>query len=103
MNKKKIFYKILVVLVLVLMINIIGNLFFYRFDITQDQRYTLSTQTKKIVSNIDQPILVEVYLKGGFPSEFKRIQLETTQLLEELQALNGHIIIKFIDPLPIIN
>lgn len=101
MNKKNLFYKIGLVLVLIMMINVIGNLFFYRFDITQDQRYTLSKQTKKIVSNIDQPILVEVYLKGDFPSEFKRLQLETTQLLEELQALNSHIIIKFIDPFPI--
>jgi gliding-associated putative ABC transporter substrate-binding component GldG len=101
MNKKKNFYKILVILVLILMINFIGNLFFYRFDITQDQRYTLSSQTKEIVANIDQPILVEVYLNGNFPAEFKRLQLETTQILEELQSLNSNLVFKIIDPLPI--
>lgn len=83
------------------MINIVGNLFFYRLDLTQDQRYTLSNQTKEIVNNIDNPILVEVYLKGDFPSEFKRLQLETTQILEELQAINNKLVIKFMDPLPI--
>lgn len=101
MNKKPFIYKIGLVLILILMINIVGNLFFYRLDLTQDQRYTLSNQTKEIVNNIDNPILVEVYLKGNFPSEFKRLQLETTQILEELQAINNKIVIKFIDPLPI--
>lgn len=101
MNKKKILYKILATLVLILMINFIGNLFFHRFDLTQDQRYTLSNQTKEIVKNIDQPILIEVYLKGKFPTEFKRLQLETTQILEELQAFNSNLVIKYIDPLPI--
>lgn len=101
MNKKQFIYKIGLVLILILMINIIGNLFFYRLDLTQDQRYTLSNQTKEIVNNIENPILIEVYLKGDFPSEFKRLQLETTQILEELQAINSKLIIKFIDPLPI--
>lgn len=101
MNKKQFIYKIGLVLILILMINIVGNLFFYRLDLTQDQRYTLSNQTKEIVNNIDNPILVEVYLKGNFPSEFKRLQLETTQILEELQAINNKLVIKFMDPLPI--
>lgn len=101
MNKKPFIYKIGLVLILILMINIVGNLFFYRLDLTQDQRYTLSNQTKEIVNNIDNPILVEVYLKGNFPSEFKRLQLETTQILEELQAINNKLVIKFMDPLPI--
>lgn len=101
MNKKPFIYKIGLVLILILMINIVGNLFFYRLDLTQDQRYTLSNQTKEIVNNIDNPILVEVYLKGDFPSEFKRLQLETTQILEELQAINNKLVIKFMDPLPI--
>ena len=101
MNKKKILYKLGLIVALILIINIIGNLYTYRLDITHDKRYTLSNQTKKIISNIDNPILVEIYLKGNFPSEFKRLQLETTQILEELQAINNNIVILFVDPLPI--
>lgn len=101
MNKKKITYKILLLSMVILMVNIIGKNVFHRFDITQDKRYTLSSQTKEIIDHIDQPILVEVYLEGNFPAEFKRLQLETNQILEELKSLNSNLVIKFINPLPI--
>ena len=42
---------------------------------------------------------IKVYLQGELPAEFKRLQLESKQLLEEFQAYNSNIIIEFVDPL----
>lgn len=101
MNKKKLLQAVFTVLTIILVINMVGNLYYYRFDITKDQRYTLSPQTEEIVKNINQPILIEVYLTGKFPAEFKRLEFETTQILEEFQAINTKLIVKKIDPLPL--
>lgn len=101
MNKKNIIYKIGIIFIALVFLNFLASIYYFRLDLTQDQRYTLSNQSKELIKKINQPILVEVYLKGDFPSEFKRLQLETSQLLEELQAINSNLIIKFIDPLPI--
>ena len=38
-------------------------------------------------------------MQGDLPAEFKRLQLETKQLLEEFQAYNSNIVFEFVDPL----
>ncbi|MDG2073278.1 MAG: Gldg family protein, partial [Polaribacter sp.] len=70
-----------------MLINFLGNQFYKRFDLTQDQRYTLTTTTKSIVNSVDKVLSVKVYLEGDFPAEFKRLQIETKQFLEELRAV----------------
>ena len=82
-----------------LLLNIVGSLFYKRFDLTQDKRFTLSEEAKEIVAPIDSPIIVDVFLKGRFPPEFRRLQNETEQLLEEFAAYNSNIKFDFHNPL----
>jgi len=91
--------KSLVVFLAIVLINILGNFFFYRFDLTQDKRYTLSETSLKLAKEIDEPLQIEVFLKGNFPGEFKKLQAETQQLLEEFKAYNSNITFQFINPL----
>ena len=81
-----------------LLLNILGNYFYKRFDLTQDKRFTLSAEAKEIVDYVDSPIIVDVFLKGNFPPEFRRLQSETEQLLEEFSAYNSNIKFDFINP-----
>jgi gliding-associated putative ABC transporter substrate-binding component GldG len=90
---------LLITVAVVFLLNIIGNFFFHRFDLTQDHRYTLSPTTLKILKDVKNPLSIKVYLQGELPAEFKRLQLESKQLLEEFQAYNSNIIIEFVDPL----
>lgn len=83
----------------VLLVNILSSFFFERFDLTQDKRYTLSQPAKEIVADLRSPIIVDVFLKGDFPSEFRKLQVEIRQLLEEFSAYNPQIKFNFIDPL----
>ena len=88
-------------LVALFVLNFVSSIFHTRLDLTEDKRYTLSNATRSIIKNVNDIIQITVYLKGDFPSEFKRLQTETEQHLEELQALNKNIIFKFEDPLEI--
>ncbi len=91
---------ITILLVVLFAINFLGNKVFKRFDLTTDKRYTLSESAINIVKDIESPIIVDIFLSGDdFPSEFRRLQKETKQLLEEFSAKNSHIIFKFINPL----
>ncbi len=96
MNKK--LKHILLLFVVLLVINSIGQTIYKRFDITKDKRYTLSNITKNIVETIEEQLIIKVYLEGDFPTEFKRLQIETRQFLEELSAKNSKIRIQFINP-----
>tara|TARA_R110002049_G_scaffold86133_2_gene219097 strand:- start:4721 stop:6409 length:1689 start_codon:yes stop_codon:yes gene_type:complete len=91
--------KFIGLLVGVILLNVFGNYFYKRFDLTQDKRYTLSEAAKNTISDVNSPIIIDVFLKGNFPPEFKRLQTETKQLLEEFTAYNPNINYEFIDPL----
>lgn len=99
MNIKNWYIRIPLLIIALFVLNIIGNSFNKRIDLTKDKRYTLSDETIKIINGINQPLAIKVYLQGDFPAEFKRIQFETNQFLEELNALNHHINFRFVDPI----
>jgi ABC-2 type transport system permease protein len=99
MTQHKSYQKTLLILILLLAINYISSFYFHRFDITKDKRYTLSDETISLVESIKKPVNIKVYLQGDFPAEFKRIQLETTQFLDELNAINDLVKFRFIDPM----
>ncbi|MCF6142332.1 gliding motility-associated ABC transporter substrate-binding protein GldG [Flavobacterium sp. K77] len=90
---------VLLVLAIVLVVNVLSRSFFQRFDLTADQRYTLSGTSLGIIKQVDNPLSIKVYMQGDLPAEFKRLQVETKQLLEEFQAYNSNIVFEFVDPL----
>ncbi|AMC09807.1 gliding motility-associated ABC transporter substrate-binding protein GldG [Lutibacter profundi] len=96
MNTK--YSKIIITLVTLFLINYISFKVYKRVDLTSDHRYTLSTTSKSIIKNIDDIITIKVYLQGNFPAEFKRLQIETKQFLEELNTQNKNIHFRFINP-----
>ncbi|NJM79751.1 MAG: gliding motility-associated ABC transporter substrate-binding protein GldG [Flavobacterium sp.] len=96
-NKKNI-KSLLIICVALIAINIVSSYFFKRFDLTQDKRYTLSQTTLNIIKNVESPLIVDVFLEGNFPPEFKRLQNETRELLEEFSAYNSNIIFEFANP-----
>lgn len=91
--------KSLLILLAIVLINLLGHFFFFRFDLTQDKRYTLSATSLKLIKEIEEPLQIEVFLKGNFPGEFKKLQAETQQLLDEFKAYNSQISFQFINPL----
>lgn len=86
-------------LLLLLVINYIAQQWHSRIDLTQDKRYTLSETTRKTLSQIQQLLVIDVLLKGNIPTEFKKLQTEAVQLLEEYTAANDHLIVNFVNPL----
>jgi gliding-associated putative ABC transporter substrate-binding component GldG len=80
-------------------INFASYYIYKRFDVTQDKRYTLSETTKKIIDKVDSPLIIDVFLDGNFPADFKKLQTETRQLLEEFSAYNSNITFQFVNPI----
>ena len=91
--------KVLIALVCLLAVNYIAKQWHTRIDLTQDKRYTLSEVSKKTLAKIQNPIVIDVLLKGNIPTEFKKLQTETIQLLDEYAAVNNNIIVNFVNPL----
>ena len=91
---------ILILVIALVVINFISSKVFKRFDLTANSRYTLIESAMHIIEDLESPIVVDVFLEGeDFPSEFRRLQNETKQLLEEFSAVNNNVVFNFVNPL----
>ncbi|WP_413998151.1 gliding motility-associated ABC transporter substrate-binding protein GldG [Flavobacterium sp. W1B] len=99
LNKKNNLKALLTIILILLVLNGIGAYFFHRFDLTKDKRYTLSQTSLNIIKQVKGPLSIRIYMQGDLPAEFKRLQQETKQLLEEFQAYNSDIVFEFVNPL----
>lgn len=99
LQQKSVLIKALGLLAALLAVNFLSFYFFTRFDLTEDQRYTLSEPAKYIIDQVESPLIIDIFLQGDFPSEFRKLQAETRQLLEEFTAYNPNIRFDFVNPL----
>ncbi len=84
-----------VVLPLVVILAISG----IRLDLTKEKRYTLSDSSIKVLESVKKPLMIDVYLEGDFPADFKQLQSETKFMLENFRKTNPNVDFKFIDPI----
>jgi ABC-2 type transport system permease protein len=71
----------------------------FRVDLTEDNRYTLSAPTKKILSGINNDIYIQVYLDGEIPIPLKRLKRSVREMLDEFRIASGRKIdYEFINP-----
>jgi ABC-2 type transport system permease protein len=88
-----------IVLVLLFVLNWAASLFHTRIDLTNEKRFTLSTPTKKLLKKIEEPINVDVFLKGNYPSGFRQLASSTKDVLQEFKEIAGNKIqYNFISP-----
>jgi ABC-2 type transport system permease protein len=99
MKTNKTLIYILVVSVGLILVNVISSKLYGRFDLTKDKRYTLSETSKSLVSDIDSPLIIDVFLEGDFPSEFRLLQTEVRQIIEEFQLETNNIKVNYINPI----
>ena len=95
MNKKNTFY---FSLVLLLIANLLANHFSFNIDLTEDKKYTLSNDSKSILSNINDNLSIKVYLEGDLPAGFELLSNSINDFLVSCKKENNLIDIEFINP-----
>ena len=68
----------------VFVINVVAANYFWRFDLTEEKRYTLQDPTKSLLSKLEQPLRIEILLGNDLPTEFQRFQRSIVETVEEL-------------------
>ncbi|MBI3141385.1 MAG: gliding motility-associated ABC transporter substrate-binding protein GldG [Bacteroidetes bacterium] len=87
------------VLALVVVANLLGSYLYFRIDLTEDQRYTLSPKTEALVEGLEGTVSVTCYLDGDLPAGFGQLRNSIMETLDELAILSGHqVVYEFLDP-----
>lgn len=97
-NKKRDLLRLVLFAGILILLNLIASMRFFRLDLTAEKRYSLSPATIKLLEGFEDVLLVQVYLEGDFPASFQRLQTETRQLLNEMRAYNPQLQYRFVDP-----
>jgi len=87
--KTKTWFQFIAALVIVFVAVAAGSFFRIRFDLTEDERYTLSEPTLKVLSGVRNDIFVQVYLDGEMPIPFKRLKRSVGEMLDEFRIASG--------------
>jgi gliding-associated putative ABC transporter substrate-binding component GldG len=80
-------------------INFLASLIHFRFDLTEEKRYSLTKTTKNLLQGLDEKLSITVFLKGDYPSGFKKLGNSTEDFLRILKETNNSkISYQFISP-----
>ena len=90
-------------LAIVVAVNLLGSFVYTKFDLTGDKRFTMMKATNRLLESLKKDttaFTIEVYLEGEFPSEFRRLQNATRDLLNVFRERSGKMIdYRFLNPL----
>ncbi|MCX6176655.1 MAG: gliding motility-associated ABC transporter substrate-binding protein GldG [Bacteroidetes bacterium] len=86
-------------LVIIIVVNILGNFYYLRIDLTEEKRYTLSETSKKLSKELKEKCYFRLYLDGDMSARFKNLRNEIRDVAYEFRELSGRKIeIEVIDP-----
>ena len=77
-------WKGIVVLVALVAINLLVSYMVWRWDMTDDKRYSISAPTKALLQDLDAPLTITLLLDGEMNAGFLRLQKATQEMVEEL-------------------
>lgn len=87
-------------LALVILINVAAQRFFFRWDLTEEKKYSIQPATRTILNSLRQPVFIEVFLAGELNAGFLRLQKSIRETLREFQVYsNNQVRFVFTDPL----
>ena len=87
--KRKHLIQLGLALVLVVAVILVGELRFFRIDLTSEKRHTLSKASRSMLRELDDVVYIKVYLDGELPAEFVNFRKSIRELLDEFRAYGG--------------
>jgi ABC-type uncharacterized transport system involved in gliding motility auxiliary subunit len=83
------YYKFLMYIVIIVLVNLVGITLFFRADLTSNDLYSLSDASKKVVSTLKEPLTVNVFFSSNLPAPYNTVELYLHDLLEEYEIYSN--------------
>jgi len=87
--KRKDLLQLGITLVLVVVVCLLGEIRFFRIDLTSEKKYTLSQPSRRLMSELDDVVYVKIYLDGELPAEFVNFKKSIRELMDDFRAYAG--------------
>ncbi len=72
--------------VALILVNVLSNWFFLRWDMTERNTYSLSPASKKLVRHLDDPVVVKAFFTPDLPAPYNSYERYVRDILTEYRA-----------------
>ena len=97
--KKSVFLPGVLLFIILFLLNGISNNKFFRWDLTDNDMYSLSMSSESVVKLVDDLLIMKVYFSDDLPGEYANNRRYLQDILEEYEALSdGNIRFEFFRP-----
>ena len=97
--KKSVLGPGLVLFIMLFLLNAISKNWFFRWDLTDNNMYSLSASSESVVDQIDDLLTMKIYFSDDLPGEYANNRRYLQDLLEEFEAISdGNIRFEFFRP-----
>ncbi|MEZ5014084.1 MAG: gliding motility-associated ABC transporter substrate-binding protein GldG [Chitinophagales bacterium] len=101
-NRRRALLRAGLIIVIIVLVNILVSGFFYRIDLTQEKRFSVSTPTKELLREQEDVVFFRIYLGGDLTPNLQRLQTSTTELLDQFRVYaNDNVQYDVFDPFSI--
>ncbi len=90
--------KFLIAVVIIILANILSSRNFFRIDLTEEKRFSISEATKNLLREIDDVVYLEIYLDGDLPPAWERMQNAIVETIEEFRVYSDFVQYRFVNP-----
>jgi len=77
------YFKFMMYLVVVVLVNLAGLTLFFRLDLTENKIYSLSEASREVVSTLSEPLTINVFFTRNLPAPYNTIERYLQDLLKE--------------------
>ncbi len=99
MKKLTIITQLVIFFGILIVINLIASKVYFRADFTADQRYTLSSATEDMLTDLDDVIIITAYFTEDLPTQLLATRTDFEDLLIEYENWSGgNVVYEFINP-----
>ena len=88
-NRRRAMLRLLLLVLIIVLLNVVLSRVFFRLDLTQEKRYSLSTPTKELLEEQSDIVFVTIYLAGDLTPNMQQLQTATVEMLKQFKAY-GH-------------
>ena len=83
------YYKFIVYLAVVVLINLAGITLFARMDLTENNIYSLSDVSEEVVATLSEPLTIKVFFSRDLPAPYNNVERYLRDLLDEYAVSGG--------------
>ncbi|MCF8109442.1 MAG: Gldg family protein [Desulfohalobiaceae bacterium] len=88
-GKRERYFKFLLYVIVIVLINVAGLTLFFRWDLTGGNMYSLSPVSKQTVASLSEPLTIKAFFSRDLPPPYNTLERYVRDLLEEYRIQAG--------------